>query len=1074
SSDESDDSDSDSSDGSGSYTDASDSESSSDSSSSTESPVRSQDTSFDSPVPKTERMQESLKDRLKFWESKSPQKSSPVRSPKEPHVIALLEALPKKISPPLSAKATFKPRVTKLAPPLVSEESSVKSSASLESAESFYNTPDGKRVTPISSRASTPVMGNSSFRSDDEDEKEDKIDPSLKLLAEFEESNIVAEPGGRGYQRYKTNSNFRNKGRPWRDDTDAATTFYYDRNEFMAALGDANVIQNVARRSNWDTDYPSEGKPLPFQQCDLNFVRDDENGITSMVIWNHNEPSLNEAWGGSDAYAFRVGDLSQEVGRVVETTDPFYAVGFDHISKGQGDGFAINIFNETFEYNSNQAHIGGKPKFYGWISDTDIASSFEIGSGPTTNTWDPNIINFMFTNIVYATTAESSVTSIGCYITNAAVRQCSANGFGDPHMVTFDGLKYDVHAKGEVTMVKSMNSTFEIQARLESAGDNLGAPAVTTGVVVNDQDKPRVQVSIASEPSPTTVDVNSCPVQLYVDGVPLSINDGTGTLDAKVRVVEDTVILEYYATNVRLDMRVQYFRRCLFSVTYLLADCKSPETLIGLLGSPNEKWSDDWMTTNGTVITIPEDHRELRFGPAYEYSTQNWCLATASESYFTYEPGKDFYDYALCGNAYDPTLEIMLNDAPAELTGLCGDDVGCLIDGMALGLDAATAYLEDPALDRTYAPTESPTQSPTGSDCPKSLPGKRRLDIEERWVISEDIGFNFESNDFDLKFEIGSAIADATQVETTLFQQDCITPYTGSGLSSSMGSLAAATVLDRKEIDIKATIDPAVISSDSSVYDETDDPENVRATVDFCMRFSLNTPTGAASMEVNYLEVVIGLFVDLTDGFEIQTMNVQPKPKCEVTAQEEFLVEGYFCEEGNEADDSYIPGILNQGSLVNICVRAQQRGRDLGVRMRRIASFTFTRDSFSQTAIVDGEAAPNGLTQLYCSEGYAICHFQSLLFASFFTSRGVVGGSGIADLQFGADFDSSETSVSPKVRRLKHRKLQDIAQFPSSAFDLDINVGESNYGFGDTSSSEKILAWSSAVVTVMAFAILQF
>ena len=94
-----------------------------------------------------------------------------------------------------------------------------------------------------------------------------------------------------------------------------------------------------------------------------------------------------------------------------------------------------------------------------------------------------------------------------------------------------------------------------------------------------------------------------------------------------------------------------------------------------------------------------------------------FLVRTASESFFTYESGKSFYTYAHCGNAYDPTLETILNDIPAELD-FCKGDIGCILDGIEIGTDAAQDYEADPALERpreiaTDPPTPAPTPPPT-------------------------------------------------------------------------------------------------------------------------------------------------------------------------------------------------------------------------------------------------------------------------------------------------------------------------------------------------------------------------
>lgn len=56
-------------------------------------------------------------------------------------------------------------------------------------------------------------------------------------------------------------------------------------------------------------------------------------------------------------------------------------------------------------------------------------------------------------------------------------KTCKASGYGDPHLNTFDHLRYDVHARGEVIMLQSLDSDLMVQARFEKAGARPGNPA---------------------------------------------------------------------------------------------------------------------------------------------------------------------------------------------------------------------------------------------------------------------------------------------------------------------------------------------------------------------------------------------------------------------------------------------------------------------------------------------------------------------------------------------------------------------------------------------------------------------
>jgi hypothetical protein len=65
-------------------------------------------------------------------------------------------------------------------------------------------------------------------------------------------------------------------------------------------------------------------------------------------------------------------------------------------------------------------------------------------------------------------------------------------------------------------------------------------------------------------------------------------------------------VVEYPETKLQLDMRVLSWRNtCYFTVNYVLGDCRCDETLVGILGNPNDEWVDDWMQHDGTPVGIP-------------------------------------------------------------------------------------------------------------------------------------------------------------------------------------------------------------------------------------------------------------------------------------------------------------------------------------------------------------------------------------------------------------------------------------------------------------------------------------
>ena len=62
----------------------------------------------------------------------------------------------------------------------------------------------------------------------------------------------------------------------------------------------------------------------------------------------------------------------------------------------------------------------------------------------------------------------------------SGIRTCKAMGWGDPHMVTFDGLKYHAQALGEVILSKSLDSDYMIQGRFERFRSDFGGSPTGT------------------------------------------------------------------------------------------------------------------------------------------------------------------------------------------------------------------------------------------------------------------------------------------------------------------------------------------------------------------------------------------------------------------------------------------------------------------------------------------------------------------------------------------------------------------------------------------------------------------
>lgn len=184
-----------------------------------------------------------------------------------------------------------------------------------------------------------------------------------------------------------------------------------------------------------------------------------------------------------------------------------------------------------------------------------------------------------------------------------ATNRCVAIGWGDPHFITFDGLKYDCQADGEVILAQSLDSDFMIQGRFLK----VGFPTVTTGVVVRPSStQPTVQVSMSTDPG-ARLNFGGCPVVLYVDGTSRNLAQGSGNPLVEVTTSGPSITVVYPTFDSSVTLHVSSYRGvCYFSVRYVLPEgCLDDEQLVGILGSPNGDHTDDWMTRNGTVLPGP-------------------------------------------------------------------------------------------------------------------------------------------------------------------------------------------------------------------------------------------------------------------------------------------------------------------------------------------------------------------------------------------------------------------------------------------------------------------------------------
>ena len=361
--------------------------------------------------------------------------------------------------------------------------------------------------------------------------------------------------------------------------------------------------------------------------------------------------------------------------------------------------------------------------------------------------------------------------------------------------------------------------------------------------------------------------------------------------------------------------------------------------------------------------------------------------------------------------------------------------------------------------------------------------------LAQKWNLTEP-AYTFDANTFSLTFPVtdyintgmaqyslwtapncadGGASLDASAVwaDKSLTENaallaangfDSAVPATYSMLDSGVFSGRAATV--------NAAIDPDTVAA-SNIYQES--VVNGQQTIRFCIRFGLWTTAAlgvTTPVEVNFLETLVTLTVDLTDGFAIGTINVEPKDRLVRTANQAYEVRGYECSQASTAPLAEIDRTRprNQGEIIYVCVTPEDEAKTDGIFMRSIDDFTFNRGGTIQQVAVDSGAEAANLLTSYNSAacvGAEFCRFSTILFAQFYATPGTVDGAGVASMQFG--------NARRALRSSSGRDLQGDGA-GAAEFDLQFDVAqaEPRTESSGATSSTSMAAGALSLVAVAA------
>ncbi|XP_066459292.1 uncharacterized protein [Eleutherodactylus coqui] len=272
-----------------------------------------------------------------------------------------------------------------------------------------------------------------------------------------------------------------------------------------------------------------------------------------------------------------------------------------------------------------------------------------------------------------------------------------ASAFGEPHIITFDGLNYTFKGKGEYYLVKSTNQSLIIQCRTKPYQANAGplSDPVHTGNVIATikEDRSRHlrslpdQMNVSSISSVAMQEDNSDVVEVrlkngtqneletLVNGEALSFEEQTW-MDVKgvflfSPITSNVTVMFPSGAGVEVRAKNEFL-----SINVLLPEIFQNKTQ-GLLGIMNGDLEDDFTLMSGIQLPSSADPPQiLKFGA-------NWAV-TEESSLFLYDSQELIDDYKL---KHDPMFVPIFdfdehkNTTLTEAANmLCGDDRFCKFD----------------------------------------------------------------------------------------------------------------------------------------------------------------------------------------------------------------------------------------------------------------------------------------------------------------------------------------------------------------------------------------------------------
>lgn len=244
-----------------------------------------------------------------------------------------------------------------------------------------------------------------------------------------------------------------------------------------------------------------------------------------------------------------------------------------------------------------------------------------------------------------------------------------ATTYGDPHIVTLDGMEYTFNGFGEYHILKVADLEFELQGRMQPLIDENGETAratIYTAFAMRENSSDVVQVYITGRNE----------AQVLVNGFTTEFNESMMDFNG-VRILKCRHTSIYTVIfNSGISVFIEKADDILEIMLQVPSTWKGKTS--GLMGSWDDNKEFELLLPNGTFLSTNSSQARIH----YEFG-QNWATS-ANESLFTYDEGKNHASHF--DSDYKPVFldeeDLVFKNATLgqQAHSVCGDSKQCLFD----------------------------------------------------------------------------------------------------------------------------------------------------------------------------------------------------------------------------------------------------------------------------------------------------------------------------------------------------------------------------------------------------------